>query len=438
MEAVMIKDVEFNGDMLKAVQDVNKIIWVGVKWVCNGIGLSHDQGRAQVKKIQTDLVLSKGCVKFDTGVFDANNEALALQLDYLPLWLAKISITPTMQRENPELVEKLVTYQLKAKDVLAAAFLPQYTESEQQKNYSTIDRSQLDLKTQLMFLMVESISEQEMEQKRINSKITELEAQMSSFATSMTNFSNYIMNKLEKPEESVKTEVYKPSTVVFTANDRNEQYEWKKKMSILMSKLVKLDSRFENKIDIYNYLYDEIQAQYGTCWTQCTKEYKEKYQLTYKPSRIDVCYDDKHLRSIFMSKLEDLVDAASKEQGESESIATIGDMITKEQREEITSALSKDTRFLADIITPLIRRNKDTSLNGSLTYRMVYKHMTVQYGIVWDKYYTRYINQYGKRPAHKLDVIVGNDKLYRTFKKSVENLMNEKEEWKNDRSTTDS
>lgn len=302
------------------------------------------------------------------------------------------------------------------------------TESEQQKYYNTIDRSQLDLKTQLMFLMVESISEQEMEQKRINSKITELETQMSSFATNMTNFSNYVMNKLEKTEDSVRTEVYKPSTVVFTANDHNEQYEWKKKMSILMSKLVKLDSRFENKIDIYNYLYDEIQTQYGTCWTQCTKEYKEKYQLAYKPSRIDVCYDDKHLRSIFMSKLEDLVDAASKEQGESEPLVTIGDMITKEQKKEISSALSKDTRFLADIIAPLILKNKDTSLNGSLTYRMVYKYMTVQYGITWDKYYTRYINQYGKRPAHKLDVIVGNDKLYRAFKKSVENLMNEKGE----------
>ena len=44
-------------------------------------------------------------------------------LDYLPIWLTKISITPTMKKENPELVDKLVKYQLTAKDVLAAAFL---------------------------------------------------------------------------------------------------------------------------------------------------------------------------------------------------------------------------------------------------------------------------------------------------------------------------
>lgn len=48
---------------------------------------------------------------------------MCLQLDYLPLWLAKISITPTMRKEMPGIAEKLVAYQLKAKDVLAAAFL---------------------------------------------------------------------------------------------------------------------------------------------------------------------------------------------------------------------------------------------------------------------------------------------------------------------------
>jgi len=39
-------------------------------------------------------------------------------------WLAKISITPKMQKENKEVMNKLIEYQLKAKDVLAKAFLP--------------------------------------------------------------------------------------------------------------------------------------------------------------------------------------------------------------------------------------------------------------------------------------------------------------------------
>lgn len=39
-------------------------------------------------------------------------------------WLAKIAITPTMKEERPELEETLKQYQLQAKDILAAAFLP--------------------------------------------------------------------------------------------------------------------------------------------------------------------------------------------------------------------------------------------------------------------------------------------------------------------------
>jgi hypothetical protein len=43
-----------------------------------------------------DTVLQMGCFKFEAGVFDADNSTLAIELDYLPLWLAKISITPAI------------------------------------------------------------------------------------------------------------------------------------------------------------------------------------------------------------------------------------------------------------------------------------------------------------------------------------------------------
>lgn len=122
---LIVKDVDFFGDTLKAARDEKGIVWAGVKWLCAGMGLTRGQSNREVVKIQEDLILSKGCMKFRAGVFDLNNETLALQLDYVPLWLAKISITPNMKETNPESVEKLVNYQLKAKDVLAAAFLPQ-------------------------------------------------------------------------------------------------------------------------------------------------------------------------------------------------------------------------------------------------------------------------------------------------------------------------
>lgn len=119
-----VKTVYFMGDGLLAAKDSKGIIWVGVRQMCEGVGLSKGQMQSERKKIQEDLVLSKGERNFILPTAGGNQEVLCLQLDYVPLWLAKISITPNMREKNPALVEKLVNYQLKAKDVLAAAFLP--------------------------------------------------------------------------------------------------------------------------------------------------------------------------------------------------------------------------------------------------------------------------------------------------------------------------
>lgn len=124
MKDLEIKKVPFLGTDLMAARDNDGQIWAGVSYICKGIGLSKNEKDRQVKNVQADRVLSRGCVKFAAGVFDPNNETIAVKLDFIPLWLAKISITPTMEAETPELAEKLMEYQLKAKDVLAAAFLP--------------------------------------------------------------------------------------------------------------------------------------------------------------------------------------------------------------------------------------------------------------------------------------------------------------------------
>lgn len=123
MNGLTVRDIEFNGATIKAAQDINNIIWVGVKWICDGIGLSEGQIKNERKRLREDLVLSKGGRNFVLPTNGGNQEVLCIELDYLPLWLAKISITPKMKENNPELVEKLITYQLKAKDVLASAFL---------------------------------------------------------------------------------------------------------------------------------------------------------------------------------------------------------------------------------------------------------------------------------------------------------------------------
>ena len=134
-----VKRVPFMGAELMAVRDRAGQIWAGVKWLCNGIGLSRGQANGEIAKVQADEVLAEGCTKFHAGVFDPNNATVALKLDFVPLWLAKISITPAMKEERPELAATLKEYQLRAKDVLAAAFLP----NEHQEPRSAMDMLRL-------------------------------------------------------------------------------------------------------------------------------------------------------------------------------------------------------------------------------------------------------------------------------------------------------
>ncbi|WP_411735031.1 ORF6C domain-containing protein [Paenibacillus sp. M2] len=117
------KLVPFNGAELLGVRANDGKVYVGVKWVCQGIGFDKNHSDAQVKKIQTDVVLGQGASNLTLPTNGGRQEALVIELDFLPLWLAKISITPSMQAHQPEVADKLVKYQLKAKDVLAAAFI---------------------------------------------------------------------------------------------------------------------------------------------------------------------------------------------------------------------------------------------------------------------------------------------------------------------------
>lgn len=150
--ALDVKTVPFMGDTLMAARDKEGTIYAGISFMCSGMGMSKSQKDAQIQNIQKDEVLQQGCLKFQAGVFDPNNTTLALKLDYVPLWLAKISITPAMRAKHPELVEKLVNYQLKAKDVLAAAFVQQQPVLALPQDYPSALRALADAEEQRLAL----------------------------------------------------------------------------------------------------------------------------------------------------------------------------------------------------------------------------------------------------------------------------------------------
>lgn len=120
---LVIKEINFYGDKLIAVEDklTNKI-YVSVKTVCIGIGLSDGQFKRQKQNLHEDIILSKGITNLKYPTEGGIQEVLCIELNYLPLWLAKIAITPKMQKDNSDVADKLVEYQINAKDALAQAF----------------------------------------------------------------------------------------------------------------------------------------------------------------------------------------------------------------------------------------------------------------------------------------------------------------------------
>ena len=125
MSDMIVKNVDLMGDTIIAAQDKQGSIWVGVRWICKGLGMSEGQWKRQIKNIQKDVLFQRGGSNLvplptDNGVKDV----FCIRNDFVPLWLARISITEKTRKEHPELSNKLIEYQLNAKDVLAEAFMP--------------------------------------------------------------------------------------------------------------------------------------------------------------------------------------------------------------------------------------------------------------------------------------------------------------------------
>lgn len=131
MDDLTVKSVDVFGSSVIAAKDNSGTIWVGIKWMCQGMGMSEGQWKRQITNIQKDLLLKKAGSNLILPTNGGEKDVFCLKNDYLPIWLAKISITPNIQKNNPELADRLLEYQLKAKDILAAAFLPQQESTPQ-------------------------------------------------------------------------------------------------------------------------------------------------------------------------------------------------------------------------------------------------------------------------------------------------------------------
>lgn len=129
-----VKNVPFCGTGLLAVKEKESgKIYAGVNPILRDLGFDERQIEYRRNKWISDKSISKGVQKFlypseKGGV----QEGYCIDIMKLPLALAKLEITPKMEKEMPDLSMKLEEYQDRCADVLAEAFLPKTKQEKYQ------------------------------------------------------------------------------------------------------------------------------------------------------------------------------------------------------------------------------------------------------------------------------------------------------------------
>lgn len=302
-----VRDVDFNGAELRAAQEIETgKVYVGVRWVCQGMGFNEERMKNERKKIQKDIVLTDGVKFYPIGNNNGSPNVLCLDLDFIPLWLAKISITPTMQKENPDLVNKLIDYQLHAKDVLAAAFLNKESEirpkPKTKGNVLQVQLPEINVPDYSDEIKIMTDKMQRLIDNNIllNNKIDQLYANMGKFSQLMLQdkVNNSVTTAIETKEKAV---------VKSRRNQKDECKEWKNAQYAIAEELVKA-GKFKDRTAVLVHIYKKMNAVYGVVWEQESKDYRKKYNLTGKVPFIDIAYDQPAYRSIFEATLLDLYD----------------------------------------------------------------------------------------------------------------------------------
>lgn len=128
-----VKNVPFCGTELLAVKEKESgKIYAGVNPILRDLGFDERQIEYRRNKWISDKSISKGVQKFSYPSEKGGvQEGYCIDIMKLPLALAKLEVTPKMEKEMPDLSVKLEDYQDRCADVLAEAFLPNTKQGNQ-------------------------------------------------------------------------------------------------------------------------------------------------------------------------------------------------------------------------------------------------------------------------------------------------------------------
>lgn len=136
MKGLMLKTVEFNQVSMLACKAKEGQIYVSIRSICEGLGVDNS---SQMKRIQREDILNSCVVKMTIELSGQNREVSFMDIDYLPYFL--VGIKSSLCRE--EIRPMLKDFKLKAKDVLADAFIKKNQSYYLQREAGKIIRNML-------------------------------------------------------------------------------------------------------------------------------------------------------------------------------------------------------------------------------------------------------------------------------------------------------
>jgi len=118
---LITKQVNFQNVNMMACKTDEKV-FAGIRSICDGLGIAYN---GQMERINRDDVLPEGVRKIRIPTSSGEQETNMLDIEYLPFFLVGIKSSMCKEEIRPQLKE----FKLKAKDVLAEAFVKSKSES---------------------------------------------------------------------------------------------------------------------------------------------------------------------------------------------------------------------------------------------------------------------------------------------------------------------
>ena len=118
----LVKHVRFMNLPITVLRDQDGEVYANIQQIGQNIGLSPNQMQAEIMRIRTNETLQEGFVTFLIQTDIGKENAPCLQVDYVHIWLARITVTKSMRDADAMLAARLKQYQLGLNAILSTAF----------------------------------------------------------------------------------------------------------------------------------------------------------------------------------------------------------------------------------------------------------------------------------------------------------------------------